>query len=1456
MFKPLLRSMSSISGNFTLACKLNEYIKKENKEYVAYINDAILMPLDNNYQLTKNIQINLINSKYEYDVNRYFRELSSYFYDDTYIKNHNIFETYRTKELPETILKNIKENFENTIQYMSYLRDNGLQENFNALNNSKINNSEINLPDNRDKNFEFGCKRISYNKYQYQYQFYAPIYINKVEDLPDAFVIEIYNETSNNILKRIKIPIARKINLNKLRIYLTRFIEKIENNIPCVWQFDNNKIIYQRVIDCVNGGLIDFTSYNIINKTNIEQTLINDLDNLICRGYSDNNIIISEVIPLSFLFNIDDILSDVDKYYYHFNKFIIKGYYIKQDTKYLNTDIRYDFYDFSYNYHDDIFEYDEYDPLTNRLNTKTYNLFNNDVLYSLHEGTNYKLYYQNTFKKNYFKWKLFESDKYITNVSCVYSYNKNENKFPLFKNSIVNNIYASLENTNMIIPINRYTYKFNDSEIFNYKLFINNNYSHWFDLYNDDSVKNETIYSPVSNGYVYHNGVLYYINDKNIKNFSVFINPILNEYDPNMILGNNIFEYMYTNSIDGVNLNNYKYPDDTSVINSYYTVDNRDNIDLDEFVYYIDNQVNSLYTIYDESILQDFISKESSDTFFTSISSLSEWINICDDTFDLIFSPISGYQKLNIDTHNIDNDYFLKKIFVNNNLKSKIYYSLANRYDKRNLHADLSNDLIDIETLLSNKFTLFIKQNFLKIFNGNDFLNIIYHSSNVMSLYEKLNMIYEGYHDTDTYDLKQHIEMIPIILNDKTIYDDKELQEILSSNANKYNNYSLYNELMSIDSTDEDLIVSAFQKIISRLETDTTLNQNTSIIKIIKSIFAAYKIYKYINILDVDKYRYVYIDNKNNLNINSDYYELIDDICKLYIDYNIYNNLALSEVDNIKMINNYENNIYYVSVDTVDKLNYLYRHYYQNYNDLYIRENIIDNNLNIITRIYLFKEYVKKYLNEYLNDRCKEDNEENSNFVLTDEASNPLIKIEVENNFDFIKSYIQNINGKLYLHILFFTEYIDIPLNLYFKQNLVNIKAKELSKYNLDDLLLLIYKEDKNYDSIRYSDEYISSEIMNDNKLQHIHTKFVKLIYDDYTISQINKFKFNVLLKNLLIQDNDYIYCNPYNTLIRIKYSDFLKFNPNSDKQLYRTSKSINNYDVEFITNGDGYGYIKINYNIIKSSNNFMLKNIDDNDNIKISTVNNVELDEFTIGNMFRNIYPYIKQDILVEMISTIISNDELNIRIKCILPTSLSYKIKYKVKKRTNNVDFTDIHTQKYNIQNIYINRYFNNISPYLKMVDSYIYNERSKIYLINDDTVNNIANNNNVYVENLNIHHHNQIHEYSNKEIRQYEYKHFNDNKIYNLPPEIVFQHDDIKYFFISDLEKYKSKDACFYYFKKYINNSFSVFFNENNKIDDIEYLFLFNKYHINYLQNDVILFNEKYKKAYTITYKLNLI
>ena len=220
MFKSLLQTIPTISGNFTLACKLNNYEHNNDFEYTSYINDAILMPLDNNYNLTRDIKINLINGKYEYDVNKYFKEMFAYFYNDTYLKNSNIFETY-----PE--------------DYLS-------------------------LPDNRDKNFEFGCKRISYHKYQYQYQFFAPIYINNIEDLPDEFVIEIFN--NNSIVKQIHIPINKSVAKNKLRIYLNKFIEKLHNNTPVIWNFSDNKIIYNNVIDCKNGGLISLSTYNTIQN--------------------------------------------------------------------------------------------------------------------------------------------------------------------------------------------------------------------------------------------------------------------------------------------------------------------------------------------------------------------------------------------------------------------------------------------------------------------------------------------------------------------------------------------------------------------------------------------------------------------------------------------------------------------------------------------------------------------------------------------------------------------------------------------------------------------------------------------------------------------------------------------------------------------------------------------------------------------------------------------------------------------------------------------------------------------------------------------------------------------------------------------------------------------------------------------------------------------------------------
>ena len=48
MFKPLLRTLPSLTGNIKLACEINDYVDEGNNVYSTYISSASLQPLQNN----------------------------------------------------------------------------------------------------------------------------------------------------------------------------------------------------------------------------------------------------------------------------------------------------------------------------------------------------------------------------------------------------------------------------------------------------------------------------------------------------------------------------------------------------------------------------------------------------------------------------------------------------------------------------------------------------------------------------------------------------------------------------------------------------------------------------------------------------------------------------------------------------------------------------------------------------------------------------------------------------------------------------------------------------------------------------------------------------------------------------------------------------------------------------------------------------------------------------------------------------------------------------------------------------------------------------------------------------------------------------------------------------------------------------------------------------------------
>ena len=88
MFKSLLRTLPSLSGNFTIACKLKDFQKEDNNTYCTYVKYANLLPLQNSIN-KKDIELNLLNGKYEYDIKKYFFEYSNIFYKANYVFNEN-----------------------------------------------------------------------------------------------------------------------------------------------------------------------------------------------------------------------------------------------------------------------------------------------------------------------------------------------------------------------------------------------------------------------------------------------------------------------------------------------------------------------------------------------------------------------------------------------------------------------------------------------------------------------------------------------------------------------------------------------------------------------------------------------------------------------------------------------------------------------------------------------------------------------------------------------------------------------------------------------------------------------------------------------------------------------------------------------------------------------------------------------------------------------------------------------------------------------------------------------------------------------------------------------------------------------------------------------------------------------------------------------------------------------
>lgn len=953
MIRPLLRIIPSLCGNLKLGCNINQYNKISDTEYIGICRNARIYPLDSIIH-QKVLDVSLLNGSWEYDVSKFYNSgYSDIFFKDTFTFDKN-----------------------NLLSY-----------------------SDDNIVKDRNVDFEFGCKRVSYSKTGYQFCFFAPIYCDNVEDLPDYFDIDIdiNNQGMYSISKKIRIDLTDNISYNYLNYYLKKYYGKIDDNVIFMLPATNQAVYYG--IDVLLGGFNKYKD-NLVKQLYTEETTINGYDACLANGFKRNNLILRQTMPLSFYFNISDILDDTEKRKFINSEVHIKGHYVKngKDLNFYIMDENYDYLSL---------------PVL-RINPNTgvleYQYINNNIL-ALSDGSAirtdniYEYRFSNKLNKYYIRWKLkYSSDSYPYITNTNYNFSKNQDLYNLYytypQNYYWSSIFCNIDDgdINILLPLGDNIYKYyKDSEylVDKYMLALNNYVSNWFDMTDSKDINyilSNTNWSDVhSDNKVFYKGLLYNFN--NIYNNT----DVVDKIDKFAILFYVDSSQFFTNN----SISNYIY----SKYGLEYTTFN--NICLG--LYSNDNNSNKIYgnTLYNLTDKVNTNSTINTNEYFTyNVNGTGKFIELEDLGID--FYEVNNYVRVSDLTDIISNDY----INVINANKIDGYELLSISY--------LSNIFVDNSLLLnSNIDNLYFSYNNVNIKNKLSDLNITTDLDELKNSY----LFYQNYDFISSYTANNLVNLSVLGLSDS-------IKQSYFNILNKIKKYCFYPKYI--------------------------LDNNKSIFNVFIPIDNHNKFYgnnTYFTHIENDS-NVLYLDPFNIKNKLVNYYQLkgniyIKDISNDYI--------TLSDIDDTKDIFLYTNK--YDRNEVLELLDYEHTYCMQEkYN--YNKYNV-DKFIHEINSIYVTYTKLKDNINITTYSLSFNYNEYNINANTYDYNTSNDIIICYSYNLDYTDKIITNnikfIDNK-YNHSSYIDGYFyvnDINLATY-QLNLVN--------YNNDNIILQFYDLDELYD--------------------------------------------------------------------------------------------------------------------------------------------------------------------------------------------------------------------------------------------------------------------------------------------------------------------------------------------------------------------------------------------------------
>lgn len=1486
MFKALLKTLPSLSGNMKLSCFISDY-KKIKKLYHCNVKVAKLLPIAHTL-FDKNIYVNLKNNSFEYDVKNFYKT----YYDVFYKSNYN----YSQINIP-------------VIDFTS------------------------NLPDGNE-DFQFGCKRISYTKYDNQIAFFAPIYIEGLDDIKDKYfkITCIFDNISRTKKELIVDIYNNEDGENYLADYLKRYADKVDDKV--IYMSSTYKNMYYG-IDLLHGGFIHVED-NISKNLYKQYYTINDFDAIINFGYKRNNMMMKQIIPLSFYFNPQELLTSYEKSIYKDAKITIYGeWYTKGNTEPEK------FYNFSDNYtyyneaiyqlsSSNIFAF--IDSYQNILNM-SYPAFKES------SSENYK--YINTIVKNYNRWKLkYSSDEYpyIINNSFAFSNNQNSlysyKEFPLnyktkdaickFKGENYNmlfdldDIYNNVGNL-LNIKSDYYDY-FNKNYITNfYNLLVKRN----DDTY-DNIFTNDEYWTTINkDNKLYYKGVLYdfnilysqYKDMPKIDKFSVFVNPEMMSFISNFDYNTTYNSVKYTihsnNSLDEFKnqyqgilkeqenteesqlslpdyISSYIYKYDFINSNSAYITNNTivyndrccalkdksgDYVDIN--AYFMNYQKNDKLHYTDQNLYVD-------------VKEVLMYSNLfINDYNQTLYDKI--YNNYDLD---IINGYKIIDIKYKNNIISEIYSKLLTIYPDKNYqfnndnliyseHRFLEND--DIYWVLDNLyFSIYPNKIKYKLLENNNLLSDLPYDTKITVYFETdfillndLKTLYDYNFDPNFVNFNRYyISNTLYDKDDKQSYSDICFVKFKEKNDN-YGKYTKYDfpedEGAQLDNFNENvLFIDPYNLNRFYLEYFKEETEETFKFYHVQDCYCNFlnleHIHKYFSTLYNDENLSKFKFNKNNQYMSSTN-RLAEIQNTIYVKLHLLNNVVI-DYDNKSGIN-------FINTSTIHvQLNKFFEYPKRDMGsiDLYKLLDYIGYNDNG----YFY--FTTNYFNDFHLDKLPY---QIHNFELCFKKTMGIVNTKLYNLIMQLNSY--NLFKDLYLYRLY--KYDDYKFEYVFN----NTKLDSTVFSEANDNITLRQKRDQQWASTKIQDNneielypYFNS-IYNEEK---INTK----IYNDTFLNNIIKSENSYTYKHAVYNIDTLVYMpkdseDPNPGLCSYRYSLYTKYNNcivNSEMFIDKyinteTPENFKDYNKMITYNwGDTtYGFYIIHEEFDNTRNTLNLLSENFNKINVASYINNIESnvffnDQYTyLTKYYHNLVPYINNS---NVVKDFLNN--INIVIK---PNKFTLTNIY---QQSPNTDENNGTTYSYNIilkgkTSLQLLRYFDNITPYIyesnnvtsyhlyykntdKFIENDLYNKKFS-YIMYQQTHNIYDEKSISYFDNLDYPNPNLG--YLNLTISKFEpveYKNYNNNKFYNLETSFSI---NLKSNNIDNQNLYTKKEIdALENNKNYVYQLFREhLLNENNMLTENDILFLYKKYDVKFSHN-IKSFHKNSNgdrdyDLYTLTIKYNL-